>query len=246
MVVLLQRDKIPIPVLCSENLFLTNRPLWLAKNSSQDSFMENSCQLKKFWFINQTADRNWAGNSLEWVVWSNAQTFPMVWTVSVFMQPLIFCLWLHSDPIPATGTSWDSLPRSVKCSFSPTKISTMGGHRSIGLINGKIFILPFIICFYSCCIFVNSIQLVTEKKCLCNAKGRSSNTHKKESKVLWKKGKNRQEMQIYPVFFQNHVNCSPKSQLCFLQQDYFKLWNPESIRKYLAWFISLLIQKTIL
>lgn len=69
---------------------------------------------------------------------------------------------------------------------------------------------------------------------------------KEENKVLWKKGENGQEMQIYPVSFQNHVNYSPKNWLCFLQQDYFNLWNPESIRKYLAWFISSPIQKTVL
>lgn len=142
MFVPLQHDKIPRPVLCSENLFLTNRPLWLAKNSSQDSFMENSCQLKEFWFINQTAGRDWAGNSLEWVVWSNPQTFPMTWTVSVCMQPLIFSLWLQEWPHTCNRDKLGLLAQvTLNCSFTPTKISTTGGHRSIGLINGKI--LPF-------------------------------------------------------------------------------------------------------
>lgn len=130
MVVPLQRDKIPIPVLCSENLFLTNVLLWLAKNSSQDSFRENSCQLKEFWFISQTADRNWAGNSLEWVVRNNPQTFPMIWTVSVCTQPLIFSLWLHEWLHSCNRDKLGLLAQvPVNCSFSPTKNSKIGSHR---------------------------------------------------------------------------------------------------------------------
>lgn len=119
MVVPLQHDKIPIPVLCSENLFRTEGPLWLAKNSSQNSFVENSCQLKGFWFINQTVDRKRAGNSLEWIVWSNPQTFHIIWTVPVCTQAPFFCLglqqWLHACNRDKLGLlPWSHLPaRSV-------------------------------------------------------------------------------------------------------------------------------------
>lgn len=98
---------------------------------------------------------------------------------------------------------------------------------------GRHLYYHFIIFFYSCCIFVNSIQL-QKGNAYTVQKGEVLIHTKKKTRYCEKRGKNSWEMQIYPVIFQNHVNCSPKSQLCFLQQDYFKLWNPESIRKYLA------------
>lgn len=69
--------------------FLTKGPPWLAKNSSHNSFVENSCQLTEFWFINQTADRKWAGNSLQLTEWSNPKAFHISGTVSVHWDPLL-------------------------------------------------------------------------------------------------------------------------------------------------------------
>lgn len=89
--------------------------------------MENSCQLKEFWFINQTADRSWAGNSLELIVWSNPQTYPMIWTVSACMQPLIFFLWLQEWQYNCNRDKLSLFAQvTVNCSFSPTKTSKIG------------------------------------------------------------------------------------------------------------------------
>lgn len=62
--------------------------------------------------------------------------------------------------------------------------------------------------------------------------------HEQNEQSTVKKGKkNGQEIHNYRVSSQTHVNCSPQSWLCFFQQDYFKLWNPESILpdSYIHW-----------
>lgn len=77
--------------------------MWLAKNSSQNSFVENNCQLTEFWFINQTADRKWAGNSLELTEWSNPKAFLLL---AQSLCTEILCWNCRSDCMLAAERGW--------------------------------------------------------------------------------------------------------------------------------------------